>query len=212
MTQEVYPSHTDQNQFTQAIREKLQNQIFEVVEVIPIPSGSSPNRLKVLQEIMMRLGDAAGGWDSEEFLIRVQKKNTNRSDSSLKSSSSFLENKKVALGEIYLPNRKLNIPYLIKNADLLLGVQDYVSARKIYYTILQSGEFTVTVLQRLGLCYEGEGKLERAYQVYEESVAYQPTVEAYQRMAAILVSQNKAQEASLLIEKALRLEDPKAVS
>lgn len=81
--------------------------------------------------------------DQEEYIVRIRPKDS-------------LEKKtrKPSLDGIYLPNGKLNVPYLMKNADLLFEAGDLHSARKIYKTLLQSGECTATLLSRLEKCNE----------------------------------------------------------
>ena len=96
---------------------------------------------------------------------------------------------------------------MIKNADLLFDAGDYQLARKIYKSILQSGEYTATVLHRLGKCYEAEGKLNEAGERYEESIAYHPTLESYQRLAAVLVRQNKEKQAAEVLDRVLALKE-----
>jgi tetratricopeptide (TPR) repeat protein len=143
--------------------------------------------------------------DTVEYLVQLKpkKQSSSMSPRSESYSPSFLEG-------IYLANGKLNIPYLVKNADMLFDATDYQAARKIYKTILQSGEYTSTALQRLGKCYEAEGKLEDACTKYEESIAYHPTVETYQRLASVLLRQNKEQQAEEVLEKAQSLRDAKS--
>jgi tetratricopeptide (TPR) repeat protein len=111
------------------------------------------------------------------------------------------------LNKIYLPNGKLNVPYLIKNADILFEAKDYLLARKIYRTILQSGEYTATVLHRIGKCYEAEGKYDEAYSKYEESISYHPSPESYERLAAILMRRNRRNQSEECLERARNLRD-----
>lgn len=103
---------------------------------------------------------------------------------------------------IYLANGRLNVPYLIKNADLLFEAGDFQLARKIYKTILQSGEYTSIALQRLGQCYEAEGKFDEACAKYEESIAYHPTLESYNRLASLLKRQKRERQAEEVLERA----------
>jgi len=88
-------------------------------------------------------------------------------------SKDHREPQKPCMGEIYLPNGKLNVTFLMKNAELLFDAGDFVLARKIYNTILRSGEMTATVLHRLGKCYEAEGKTEIAHAKFEEATFLQ---------------------------------------
>lgn len=108
---------------------------------------------------------------------------------------------------IYLPHGKLNVSFLLKNAALLLGSGDIVSAKSIYKAILSSGESTGVVLFSLGRCYETENKLEQAQTHYEESIAYHPTMEALKRLGAVLIRQNQNQKAAETFERALLFKD-----
>ncbi len=79
--------------------------------------------------------------DQEEYVVRIKP----IQDRSLRLQS-------ISSEAIYLTNGKLNIPFLMKNADLLLEAGEYAAARKIYKSILQSGECTSTVLARVEKC------------------------------------------------------------
>jgi hypothetical protein len=84
--------------------------------------------------------------DQEEYVVRIKP----RSDAGDRMQ-------KLKPEGIYLSNGKLNIPFLMKNADLLFDAGDYSSARKIYKSILQSGECSASLLSRLEKCNEAEG-------------------------------------------------------
>ena len=58
-----------------------------------------------------------------------------------------------------------------------------------------------------GRCLESESLFSEALAHYEESIAYQPTIEAYQRSAALLIRQKKDQQAAELMERALSLKE-----
>lgn len=106
---------------------------------------------------------------------------------------------------IHLPNGKLNINFLIKNAQILFRNKDYGLAKNIYRTIAKSGEKAAPAHYWLGRCFEAEGKNAEAEAAYEESVQYQPTIEAYQRLAALLIRTKKDEQAAETMEKALAL-------
>lgn len=114
---------------------------------------------------------------------------------------------KPCLDGIYLPNGKLNISYLIKNADLLYEAGEFALARKIYKSIYQSGEYSSTALYRLGKCYEAEGRLEDACTKYEESIAHHPTLECFQRLASLLTRLKKDKKAAEMMERAMVLKE-----
>ncbi|MBL7715659.1 MAG: tetratricopeptide repeat protein [Bdellovibrionales bacterium] len=106
---------------------------------------------------------------------------------------------------IHLPNGKLNITFLIKNAQILFRNKDYGLAKNIYRTIAKSGEKAAPAHYWLGRCFEAEGKSAEAENAYQESIHYNPSIEAYQRLAALLIRNKKDQQAAETMEKALAL-------
>jgi tetratricopeptide (TPR) repeat protein len=112
-----------------------------------------------------------------------------------------------SLDGTYLATGKLNVPYLMQNAEILFDAGDYALARKIYKTILQSGEHTGIVLYYLGRCLEAEGKVEEACSKYEESVVFHPALESYQRWVSLLFRMNKDQQAAEVMERIQALTD-----
>jgi tetratricopeptide (TPR) repeat protein len=171
------------------IRKQLNKNESELISVIPLPSmGDRLQRLKALEEVISQLKNTHD-FETEEYLIQIRKK---------KPESNSI---KASLESIYLSNGKLNLPYLMKNADLLFASGEYSSARKIYTTIQQSGECTALALFKIGSCYEKEGKFNEARIKYEESLAYHPSPECYQRIASISVQQIKNLKTQKNLEK-----------
>lgn len=108
---------------------------------------------------------------------------------------------------IYLPNGKLNLPYLLQNAELLFSAREFALARNIYKTVYQSGERSGLALYWMGRCSEAEGRNLEAQTHYEESITYHPTIEAYQHLSTLLVRSKKDQQAAELMERALNLKE-----
>ena len=156
--------------FGESVRRQLQQTNLEVIDIVSIPSGDRLLRLKALQEVLVNLSEEES-MRTREYLIRVKARDPQPVE--LMPSKDHREPQKPCMGEIYLPNGKLNVTFLMKNAELLFDAGDFVLARKIYNTILRSGEMTATVLHRLGKCYEAEGKTEIAHAKFEEATFLQ---------------------------------------
>jgi tetratricopeptide (TPR) repeat protein len=113
-----------------------------------------------------------------------------------------------ATGEnIYLPNGKLNVPYLARNGEKLVAAGEYTLAKNIFKAILASGERSGLALFGVGRCAEAEGHLDEARASYEESIAFHPTLESYQRLSSVLLTQQKNQLAAEVLERALNLRE-----
>ncbi len=106
---------------------------------------------------------------------------------------------------VYLPNGKMNIGFLMRNAQLLFEARDYVLARNIYGTVLKSGEKSGLAHLWLARCFEAEGNIEATEKHLSDSLAYQPSLDAYQRLAAIHIRKKKDQSAAELMERALAM-------
>src|SRR5262249_35655772 len=98
---------------------------------------------------------------------------------------------KQTLENIYLTTGKLNVSFLLRNADLLCSSADWALAKNIYKTILTSGEHAAAALCGLGRCFQAEGKLEEARAQFDESIAYQPSLESYRLLGSLLIQMGK---------------------
>jgi tetratricopeptide (TPR) repeat protein len=195
------------NEVTQNLHEVLKKQLhqsdFDIVGVIPVPShGDRMMRHRTLQEMIDELQETKEQ-GTLEYIVQIKPRLP--APALILSKDESLP--KPSPENVYLNTGKLNIPFLMKNADLLFDSGDYPLARNIYKTILKSGEHTSPILHRLGRCFEAEGKHEEARSNYEEAIAYHPTLDSYQRLAASLVRQNKDQQAAEVMERALNLKD-----
>lgn len=190
------------NDVTQSLQELIKKQIhqeqFDVVGIVPIPAtGDRMVRLRTLQEILEDF-DTSNEKNTVEYILQIKPKPVAKVETAPPKNPT--EN-------VYLANGKLNFPYLMKNADLLYDTSEYALARNIYKTILKSGEFTSVALLKLGRCFESEGKIAEAKAHYEESIAYHPSLEPYQRLSVLLIRQGKDQQAAETLERALNLKD-----
>lgn len=182
---------------------------LDLIEMVQIPKHV--DRKSLLNLMQQSFGHYSEQEDTFGFFIQVKpKSNSSSSDSNPLSSSengSDSQNQKIFQEAVYLATGKLNIPFLMKNADLLFESGEYSLARNIYKTIAKSGECTGVSLNRLGRCYEAEGKVEEARSYYEESAAYTPSLDSYQRLANLLIRSNLDQVAAETLSRALNLKD-----
>jgi len=183
----------------EALGKQLSQSNYDVVDIVPIPAhGDRMLKLRTLEEILEEF-ESAESSGMVGYVLQIKPKRT--------SSAAAAAPEPPTAPAVYLPNGKLNVPFLIKNGDLLFEAGDFVLAKNIYRTILTSGEFTGPALFRIGKCLEAEGKLEEAGKHYEQSITYLPSLDAYQRLGAILISQKKDLLAAETLERALNLKD-----
>ncbi len=190
--------------FSESIHKQLFQKGVEVVRILPfLLQGDQADKLKVLQDLLADL-EEPHLIGTQEYIIQIRPSIPTLQPALKHETHSH---SKPTQDGIYLTSGKLNIPFLMKNADLLFDAGDYSLARKIYKTILQSGEYTATVLFRIGRCYESESKLEEACGKYEEALVFHPTLECYQRLSTLLIRMNKNHQAADMMERAQVLQD-----
>jgi tetratricopeptide (TPR) repeat protein len=198
-----------------ALGRSLGEEGYDVIDLIPIPSrGDKMVRIRTLEEVLDdfdRFSDDSGEGDTIGYLIQVKKKRSEIPAIPIQAEAMTHENpmgsSKPTLDGIYLPNGKLNVAFLQRNAELLLAAGETALARNVYRTIYQSGEGSAKALFGLARCYELEGKFDEAITHYEESITYHPLIETYQRLASLLIAQKKDQEAAELMERALGIKE-----
>lgn len=208
------------NDLTQAIQNALGEALgkqspakdFEI-DVMPIPASGSGDRmvrLRTLEEALREFERSPDG-DSTGYIVHVKPRKAPQAFAPLPPVAPADEQAQGAASRgsenVYLQNGKLNVHYLVRNAELLHSSGEYALARNVYKAIFQSGERTATALHGIGRCFEAEGKLEEARINYEESLAYQPDVEVYQNLASLLIRQGKDHQAADVLERALNLKD-----
>ncbi len=185
------------------IQSQFQQKDFDIVGIVPIPAHSDRMvRLRTLQEIIEDFEESNHS-GAIEYLLQVKPKQQQpvvEQRSNLPLSDDSPEN-------IYLSNGQLNIQYLLKNAELLYNAKEYLLAIAIYKTILTSGECTNVVHNRLGKCFEAEGKTEEALIHYEESIAYHPCLDSYKSLSRLLIRLKKDLLAAEVLSRALNLKD-----
>src|SRR6476620_9797668 len=135
------------------IRKQLQSGNLDLLGIVPISNHSDKMvRLRTLEEIVDEFESTETDGAVGYFLqVRPRRAEKQPEIASLTSSPSPT---KSTPDNLYLANGKLNIPFLFKNADLLLESGDYTLARNIYRVILKTGEYTSKALFRLAKCFE----------------------------------------------------------
>ncbi len=99
---------------------------------------------------------------------------------------------------------KDDIPFLSRNAELLLQSGEVELARNVYRAILKSGEANDLAYAGLAACADKQGLVEQAIQFAWDSVAFAPNQKGYQILSQLLVQQGRDQEAAQALGRALR--------
>jgi tetratricopeptide (TPR) repeat protein len=187
----------------EAIQKQLNQSDFDVVGIVPIPAHNDKMiRLRTLQDMLDDFEESHGD-QTMDYLIQLKPKKQASPEIRQENDNSFQSTQEA----LFLPNGKMNIPFLFRNGELLFDSGDYDLAKNIYQTILRSGEAAGVAHYRLGRCFEAEGKYDDAKTHYGESIAYQPGLDCFQRLAAMLVRQNQDAQAAEVMERALNLKD-----
>jgi tetratricopeptide (TPR) repeat protein len=182
-----------------------------LVDIVPLPaSGDRMVRLRTLEEMLEEFDSDAEG--SVGYFVQVKpRKREARRGAGTGCSAPGETGGQPRLAQpsepLYLPDGKLNVQYLFRNAELLISSGEFALARNVYKAIIASGERTGLALYGTARCLEAEGRLEEAQQRYEEAIAYQPTAEAYRHLATLLIRRGKDQEAAEAMERALFMKE-----
>jgi Tfp pilus assembly protein PilF len=204
------------------VRKQLLSGNLELLDLVPIPTHSDPLvKLRTLKEALEEFDRSPDAEGAVSYLLQVRRNPASPppapaedpvldlSDSTLPPEPTLAlgSQKKPSLDNIYLPNGKLNLRYLSRNAEVLLAAGEYALARNVYRAILQSGEHSAPALLGIAKCFYAEGKLDEARSHFEESIAYQPGLEAFRLLASVLIRQGKHAQAAELLERALLLKE-----
>lgn len=171
---------------------------YERVDVVPL-------RLQTLEQALREFDgdeDAAG---MERYLVQLTP--------SRKTQAPNAEANAAEAGEIYLNDGTLNVPYLMKNAELLAHCREWALARNIYQRIAQPGRpgqsanHTALALSRIAACFEAEDRPDEARRHYEQSIAFHPTIETYRDLSSLLMRQKKDRPAAEALERAQNLKE-----
>lgn len=183
---------------------ELSQQGLELVDLVAVPKhGDRMVRFRTVQEVLNDFDALSEDETTQTYIVHVRKREAETS-----TTPKVPDTRTAASADgIYLSNGKLNAAYLIDNAKLLFSAGEYASARQIYETLKKSGEQTASALFGIARCFEAEGRIEEAMRNYDESILYSPTLESYQRFAALLIKTKKDQQASEVLERALNLKE-----
>jgi tetratricopeptide (TPR) repeat protein len=185
---------------------QLQQNGMDLVDFVPIPMhGDRMVRLRTLKEVLEDF-EETGNPNTAGYFVQVRQRpetdsTPHHADPNPISAAAAEES------AAYLPEGKLNVPYLMRNASLLVVAGELTLAKNIYKAVLQTGERTPEALFGIGQCLESEGKLPEARKNYEESIAYLPTLESYRRLGLLLMRMDKNQEAAEVLTRALNIKE-----
>ncbi len=174
---------------------KLSAEGYDIVDLIQIPQGG--DRMVRMQTIRELLEDFDKDQEGQSFGYLVQIRPKPRRETSQTAA--------VHSESVYLPDGKLNLPFLVRNAELLFRAGEFALARNLFHSVLQSGERSGYAHFWIARCFDCENRPEEAKKHYEESVAFQPSVECYQYLAAVLIRQKRDHYAAEVLERALRM-------
>ncbi len=205
------------------------DQSMELIDIVPIPVTS--DRMVRLRTLDEALSEMENHQDSEStgYLVQVRRKKASASNASFSldaivpdsnnlnttpNTTNAPENtnadsptENTETDGVYLANGNLNVPFLLKNAELLFSSGEYTLARNIYRTMADQGELSYSSLYWMGRCFEAESKVDEALKCYDQSIAFYPSLESYRRMGLIQMTRNNPQLAAETLERALNLKD-----
>lgn len=186
---------------TEDLQVRLGREGLELVNFVAVPSASDRMvRFRTIQEVLAEFDDK-DGIEGQTYVLHIRK---NKAQAVEVADS---QGPATVADAIYLPNGKLNSDFLADNAKILFYAGDYAGARMIYSTLAKSGERTAEGLMGFARCLEAEGRTEDALKAYDDSVLYYPSIDSYRRYAALLIREQKDQQAAEIIERALLLKD-----
>jgi len=193
-----------------SLREALGRELgargYELVDLVGVPATADRLvRVRTLDEIIGEFETDGGGAQGASFVIHVRRR---------VEAAAFAETFERAAppkadrlpGAIYQTDGKLNVPYLEGNAEILMKAGEHRLARNIYQAILQSGERRANAHLGLGRTLVADRDDSGAQGHFEESIAYQPSLEAYRELAGALMRQRKDAYAAEVLERSLKLE------
>jgi tetratricopeptide (TPR) repeat protein len=184
-------------------------------ELIPVPvQGDKMVRLRTLEEALDDFEAQFEGHSTEElqrYLVQVKPRKNRLNHTEISKPGEAGGEKRVTTDNgVYLPDGSLNLDFLMENAELLVAANEYALARNIYKRVVQTGQsslHTSRALLEMAKCFEFENQPEEARKKYEESIAYNASFETYQRLANLLLSQNKPYQAAETLERSLHLKN-----
>lgn len=92
------------------------------------------------------------------------------------------------------------------SAEILLSAGDLGLARNILRSMVQSGVLVGWALRTLGRTYESDQRSDLARRCYQDSIAYEPHLEAYRYLASLEIRSENHAAAADALERALRID------
>jgi tetratricopeptide (TPR) repeat protein len=165
-------------------------------DLVSVPAnGDKMVRLRTLEEALDEFeGEFGGSADAEDlqrYLIQIKprKERPPVTEISKPGAAGGEKRSPSSINEsVYLHDGTLNIEFLMQNADLLFASGEYALARNIYAKVIQEGHSSLHTSQALlatAKCFEQDDCFDGARKSYEESIAYRPCFETYQRLASL---------------------------
>lgn len=231
MNHQTEPNDTHEAPIREAIRKSMpESADLEVIDVIAVPSkGDRMARVRTIEEALEDF-DRFENDRTRTYLIQLRPKEarqdqtgvptygnanlidrmveeTMRPAQTVESNPSNPSVRMAPSEPLYLPDGKLNVDFLFRNAGVLFENREYALARNIYKTVLQGHERPALALYWIGRTFEAENKVDQALKTYEHSATFQPSIDTFQKMAAIYMRRKKDSQAAEVLERALQLKD-----
>ncbi len=183
----------------ETLERTLQSEEYELIGLVPIPQESDRRvRFETLHQLVEDF-DSGMGEQWVGYVIQAKKKSASRATEPRTSGGG---------GEaLYLADGRMNAPYLLKNADLLLSHGDLTLAKRIYLSLLAAGEMLGQAHLGHARCLEREGLVAEARDAFEKSITYLPTLAAARDLAQLYLRRGQDREAVKTLERALQTRD-----
>ncbi len=107
----------------------------------------------------------------------------------------FTDTEQSPSNKVYKENGELNATFLLKNTQILLAANDWASAKPIFESLIQHGEYLGAAYAGLGVCLELAGSLDSAVLAYKEAVIYEPSYIPLIALADLLIRKKNNKEA-----------------
>lgn len=88
-----------------------------------------------------------------------------------------------------LKDGRLNAPFLLRNARILLMAQDFELAKSIFHKLIESGEALGAAYAGMGVCLEREGNYDASIKAYREAIIYEPSFTSLIALADLYIKQ-----------------------
>ncbi len=230
------PKNNSMDQLAESFERQFSHSDLELMDILKIPSqGDRMIRLRTVEDALENFdgGDEA----SLSYLVRVRKRlvpvspaaqefstEPNWNDHSMSPSAENAELPESNLDinsmveetltqptdeveQIYLPTGKLNVPFLMKNAQLLFDAGEFADAITVLGRVYETGEDSSSALYLIGKCHEKGDNRAEAEKAFRHALSFRATQEIYETLTNLLVREKRDQEAAELLDRALQQKD-----